>query len=98
MSDDTKAKKETSGNKKETVLLKRVTELQEKLAQHLDGWQRARADYQNLKRDWEQRRLQFLTDAKAEFLRDLLPVYDHLKQSLSHVPLENRSSAWVAGI
>jgi len=49
-----------------------VSEKQE----YLDGWQRAKADFINYKKDEGQRKSQIINFAKEDFIQDVLPVLD----------------------
>ena len=66
--------------------------------EYLHGWQRARADYANLKRESETRLVEVARYANHELLKELLPLVDYFKQALRAVPKEEAGSAWVEGI
>ena len=67
-----------------------------------DSWEnkylRALADYQNLSRQTVKDKQEFAKFATADFLGDLLPVYDHLKLSLKGLSEEEKGSAWAIGV
>ena len=63
-----------------------------------DKYLRALADYQNLLRQTEKEKAAFCQFALADFLHDLLPVYDHLKLSLASLDEQEKSSPWVIGV
>ncbi|HBZ36569.1 MAG TPA: nucleotide exchange factor GrpE, partial [Candidatus Veblenbacteria bacterium] len=67
-------------------------------AEYLAGWQRAKADYANLKRETEGRMIELTRYANEEFIRELLPLVDYFKQALRAVPKEEAGSSWVEGI
>ncbi len=67
-------------------------------AEYLAGWQRAKADYANLKREVEARQLELVRYANLELLKELLPLVDYFKQALKAVPQPQRGEAWVDGI
>lgn len=76
------------------------TQLEEATAlaeQRLAAWQRAQADYQNLKK----RSAQEIQDRSAEIaaylLRELLPIVDDLERALDADPSRD-PTAWVAGV
>ena len=77
-------------------LEERLQQLEKEAADNLAGWQRARADYQNLKKEWERKQTQFMTDAKEMLLEDMLPIYGRLRQALAREPQE--SSPWLVGV
>ena len=59
---------------------------------------RALADYQNLLRQSLKDREEFVKYALANFLEDILPVYDHLKMSLNGLKDDDHKSPWVEGV
>ena len=63
-----------------------------------EAWMRARADYENFKKEMEARRTELAAYAKAGILVDLLPVISHFKQGLKYVPPEQEKLNWVIGI
>lgn len=75
-----------------------VDELKQQAAEYLAGWQRARADYANLKRETEAKMMELTKYANQELLRDLLPLVDYFKQALKSVPADQAASPWVEGI
>ena len=80
-----------------TSNVKDVRELEAKCQEYLNGWQRAKADYENLKKDSE-RRLGELTEyVQAGIILDILSVYDHFKLALNHLPKEQEKTDWAQG-
>lgn len=67
-----------------------------------DSWEnkykRALADYQNLLKQQAREKTEFVKYALSDFLQDILPVYDHLKLSLSGLREEENQNAWVQGV
>lgn len=63
-----------------------------------DAWIRARADYQNFKKETETRRAEMAQYAKAGLLMDLLPVISHFKQALRYIPQDQQKVDWVVGV
>lgn len=59
---------------------------------------RALADYQNLLRQSLKDREEFVKYALANFLEDILPVYDHLKMSLNGLSDDDHKNPWVEGV
>ncbi|MDD5110642.1 MAG: nucleotide exchange factor GrpE [Patescibacteria group bacterium] len=71
----------------------------EKLAEeNLQGWKRAKADYQNLKRETDQRCREIAGVAGAEMILKMLPVYDNLRTADRHIPAEQQALDWVVGL
>jgi molecular chaperone GrpE len=78
------------------VLAGRVKELELLVSQHLDGWQRAQAEFQNYRRRVE-RDNQLTYDAmKGNIIRSVLPVLDDLERALLDRPAG--VDPWVGGI
>lgn len=67
-------------------------------AELLAGWQRAKADYLNLKKEEENRSKSTFEWANAAFMAEVLPVYNHFKLALRHIPEEQKKEAWVQGV
>lgn len=76
----------------------KIKELERKVEENFAGWQRARADYQNLKKEWERKQAQFMIDAKKIMLLEILPIYDHLKQAMNMSINGNQFLEWRQGI
>lgn len=72
--------------------------LQQQADEYLKGWQRAKADYLNLKKQAEREREETVQFANAALLLQLLPIYDHFKRALEHVPDNARKTEWVKGV
>lgn len=88
---------ETSSGEEKTADEK-IKELERQAEENFAGWQRARADYQNLKKEWEKKQAQFMVEAKKILLAEILPIYDHLKQAMN-IPLNgNHFLEWRRGI
>jgi molecular chaperone GrpE len=63
-----------------------------------DQYLRALADYQNLLRQTQKEKTEFFRYALADFLADLLPVYDNLKMSIANLKEDEQKSPWVEGV
>lgn len=63
-----------------------------------DAWMRARADYENLKKEMAAKQQEWVSFANAGLLMDLLPVLQYFKQALQHVPPEQQKLDWVQGV
>lgn len=59
---------------------------------------RALADYQNLLKQTAKEKQEFAKYAVGDFLQDILPVYDHLKLSLTGLSEEEGKNAWAEGV
>lgn len=54
--------------------------------EYLAGWKRAQADYQNLKRESERERQEYVKYANERLLQELLPAIDQFSTALKFVP------------
>ncbi|MGE5425736.1 MAG: nucleotide exchange factor GrpE [Bacillota bacterium] len=59
---------------------------------------RALADYQNLLKQSAKDKEEFIKYVLEDFLHEILPVYDHLKLSVSSLGETEKDSAWVKGV
>ena len=82
-----------------------IEELQEELikerehsAELLAGWQRTKADYSNLKKEESKHAQEVVQWANAALMSEVLPVYNHFKLALKHIPQEQQKEAWVQGV
>lgn len=66
------------------------------------GWQRATADYQNLKSEVEKMRGEWVRMSEQQILEDFIPVYDNFKKAFAHHPDLNEDDkkvkGWIDGI
>jgi len=65
-------------------LRERIKEAETKAKEYLDGWQRAQADFANLRRRDEEAKVEFIKYARMSLIEELLPVLDSLNLALSH--------------
>jgi molecular chaperone GrpE len=66
-------------------LKKELQGAQKQRDEYLAGWQRARADFMNHKKEERERMQEFIKFAEEELLVELLPVIDNLELALSQV-------------
>jgi molecular chaperone GrpE len=77
---------------------------QAQAADYLSGWQRAMADYANLKKDMERLSVDVAATASAKTLRPVLEVFDSFTKAAAHAPELPDLDAlkpvaqWVSGI
>ena len=71
------------------------------IAENDNDWQkkylRALADYQNLLKQTAKEKMEFAIYANEQMLKEILPVYDHLKLAMEHHNGES-SDEWLAGV
>lgn len=70
--------------------------------EEIDSWEnkylRALADYQNLLKQGAKDREEFVKYALSDFLHNILPVYDHLKMSMTGLSEEEIKNPWATGV
>ena len=67
-------------------------------AEYLELVKRARADYDNLKKDTEKWKAEFAVYANENLLYDMLPIMDNFIEGLAHIPESEKKENWVIGI
>jgi molecular chaperone GrpE len=75
-----------------------LSEEKEKAERYLANWQRAQADFINLKKRSEQERADNTRLANAILISSLLPVLDDLERALNNVSTTLARFTWVDGI
>lgn len=74
-------------------------DLQAKCDEYLNGWKRALADYENLKREIGSEKERERNRIKESLAHDLLPVIDNFEQAVAHAPeLEGSNKSWLDGV
>lgn len=71
---------------------------QAKADDYFAKWQRAAADMANMRRRHEQDRQEFVKQATALLIEELLPVLDSFDRALETMPAELRELTWVDGV
>lgn len=80
-------------------LLKAAWEASEdKAAEYLDGWQRAKAEFLNYKKRINRDREQFNKDAIGRVVKNYLPIVDDLERALKDKPQNGEYANWAGGI
>ncbi|MFH1597523.1 MAG: nucleotide exchange factor GrpE [Patescibacteria group bacterium] len=72
--------------------------LKTKMAEYLDGWKRAKADYLNQKKETEAQLKDTVMFANASLIFELLPVMDNFDRAMSHVAKKDKDTDWVKGV
>lgn len=89
------------GEEVNEALLESETPMQvaEKMvAENLAGWQRAKADFVNYKKDQERMFSDFRRYANEDMIIALLPTVDSFDLATKHLPDELKDSEWVKGV
>ena len=80
------------------ALRQQLREANTKAEEYLLSWQRAQADFQNLRRRLEQDKLDYVKYAEGDVIKKLLPILDDMDRALRHTPPELKSNAWAQGM
>jgi len=75
-----------------------IVQPDQQAAEYLAGWQRAQADYANLRKELDQYRQAATGIVTGRLMMDLLPVYNHLQLALGHVPADQAETPLVVGL
>lgn len=70
----------------------------EKCAEYKSGWMRAQADYQNLQKEVERKRSEWVKMSEVQILEDFIPVYDNFKKAFSYEVDAQKLENWKKGI
>lgn len=70
----------------------------EEAAENLAGWQRAKADFLNFKKDQEKVLGELQKYANQELILELLPTVDNFELAAKHLPEELSGAEWVKGV
>jgi molecular chaperone GrpE len=69
-------------------------EKQKQVDEYRTGWQRAHADYQNLVRETNEKRSEWVKLSELQILEEFIPVYDNFKKAFAHQPAETEEKKW----
>ena len=86
-----------SNSSSETVAPEPVVEINP-TEDYKAGWQRAQADYQNLKREVEEQKKEWATWSETRILEEFIPVYNNFKKAMEFSPPEldgDAGKAWL---
>ncbi|MBT4349242.1 nucleotide exchange factor GrpE [bacterium] len=83
-------------NKKPKKLSREELEIQ--AAEHLAGWQKALADYQNLQRESGQKISNLNNLLTNNLVLELLPIFDNYQIAINHIPEAEKTSSWAVGL
>ncbi len=80
-------------------LRRKLAEAEKERKEYLEGWQRAKADYANARREEEEGRAGAIARTKERIFHDLLPVLDSFQIAMSNkVVWESVDKNWRVGV
>lgn len=77
---------------------KELKACQKEKREYLEGWQRARADFQNYKKEQDADMFEFRKFAASDVILRILPVLDNLNLARDSFPVDARETPWAKGI
>ena len=75
-----------------------LSECKKQSEENLAGWQRAKADFLNYKKDQEKYLEEFRKYASEDVIVRLLPTIDNFELAIKHLPKDLENSDWVKGM
>lgn len=75
---------------------KKSQNIEQELQEAVDGWRRARADYENLKKRSADERIELIKTSNKGMILDLLPVVDNFDAAFKSLP-EGEENNWITG-
>ena len=77
------------------ALKRQLEDVEAKLAETVDGWQRAQAEFQNYKKRVERDNEMMRTNMKGDIVKKILPMLDDLERAMQNRPA---NEPWTDGI
>lgn len=89
----------SSDGKNELIALQeKLAETEAKAAEHLDGWQRAQAEFANYKKRLAREQELQTAEVRGRVIRRYLEIVDDLERALKNAPKEGAGSDWAQGV
>lgn len=79
-------------------LRKKLDDCEAERKEYLDGWQRAKADYANARRQEEEGRMRARSIAEEAVFRELIPILDSFDLAMSDPRWRSVDDGWRAGV
>ncbi len=76
----------------------KLEKCQKEKDEYLAGWQRARADFLNYKKQEIERLKEIMEYGSQGLILKILPILDSLEKAETQIPLDFRNNEWVKGI
>jgi len=84
------------------VTIKRLREklraCEKEKIEYLTGWQKAKAEFINLRKKDEEERVDFIKFAKIDFVKDLIPILDNFENAFKSEHIMGAGKEWKNGI
>lgn len=86
-----------NGDQEKDALQSQIDDLKRQAQENLEGWQRSRAEFTNLKRRTEREFSEIRERAALDTLTKLLPIIDDFERAIDNIPEEIQENSWVSG-
>ena len=96
--DMTEQSEEIDSSADVVALKKELSEIRQKADDNLANWQRAQADFTNIRRRLEQDKTDAIKYAEGDLALKLLMVLDDLDLAMKHLPPNLKDESWLQGI
>ncbi len=96
MTDNKKDQKDIK--KRDDELKNKIDELEELTEKYLNGWKRARADYQNREKEIRKEKEKWMKFSNLQLIKELLYILDSFNHSLKQIPDDIKDNDWVKGM
>lgn len=96
--EEDKKKKTNEENKILEEIKKKLEECEKKTAEYLTGWQRARADFLNYKKEEMERIAELIKYAREEWILKILPIMDNFDLAEKKLPENLKNNESIKGI
>jgi len=93
--------KKISSEKEEEVTVEqdgKMSELEKKTEEYLDGWKRCQSDFENYKKAQMESQKDIMRYASQNMALQILPVLDNFQSAVDHIPIDQKEGAWVQGV
>ncbi|OQB05211.1 MAG: heat shock protein GrpE [bacterium ADurb.Bin212] len=84
--------------KKDDKKSKELNELNQKIIELTNGWQRTQADFMNYKKQVSDEKAKLTKTANAGLIAELLPVLDNFQLAARHLPQNLQNDNWAQGV
>ena len=82
----------------ETISSGEFKKIKKQAQEYLNGWKRAKADFENYKKEEKKRFEEFTLLIKMNFILQLLPILDSFERAIANLKDKERKSDWTEGI
>ncbi|MFH0845795.1 MAG: nucleotide exchange factor GrpE [Patescibacteria group bacterium] len=85
------------GDKNTNKIREQLKKVTEEKQEYLAGWQRAKADLINARKDFDEQKKNLLSFANADLIIQIIPVLDSFEMALNHKEEDDSFKQWLQG-